>query len=85
MVMELMKYQFQVLVVVVMEDLVEEVLGEVEDEFDAAGLRSGQLADGRLLLRGEETLEWVNNRFALQLTSDESRTVGGLVMEIKGA
>ena len=68
--------------IITLEDLVEEVLGEVEDEFDAAVPRSGPLPDGRLRLRGEETLEWVNTRFGLRLSSDEARTVGGLVMEV---
>lgn len=68
--------------IVTLEDLVEEVLGEVEDEFDAAATRSGPLPDGRLRLRGEETLEWVNNRFGLRLVSAEAHTVGGLVMEV---
>ena len=67
--------------IVTLEDLVEEVLGEVEDEFDEAAPRSLRLPDGRLHLLGEETLEWVNNRFGLRLSSEESRTVGGLVME----
>jgi CBS domain containing-hemolysin-like protein len=68
--------------IVTLEDLVEEVLGEVEDEFDAAAPRSGPLPDGLLRLRGEETLEWANTRFGLRLSSDEARTVGGLVMEV---
>ncbi|MCZ6745687.1 MAG: hypothetical protein O7C74_00550, partial [Acidobacteria bacterium] len=32
-------------------------------------------------LRGEETLDWVNRRHGLQLTSEEAHTIGGLVME----
>ncbi|MCZ6832448.1 MAG: hemolysin family protein [Acidobacteria bacterium] len=67
--------------IVSLEDLVEEVLGEVEDEFDVAAPDTGQLPDGRLRLRGEETLDWVNRRHGLQLTSEEAHTMGGLVME----
>jgi len=67
--------------IVTVEDLVEEVLGEVEDEFDAAAPATGRLPDGRLRLRGEEALDWVNHRHGLRLTSEEARTVGGLVME----
>jgi len=67
--------------IVSLEDLVEEVLGEVEDEFDAAAPATGLLPDGRMRLRGEETLDWVNRRHGLHLTSEEAHTIGGLVME----
>ncbi len=67
--------------IVTLEDLLEEVLGEVEDEFDAAAPQTGQLPDGRLRLRGEETLDWVNRRYGLQLASEDAHTMGGLVME----
>jgi putative hemolysin len=70
--------------VVTLEDLVEEVLGEVEDEFDRERVRPEMLADGRLVLRGEDTLIEVNDRFGLGLRSEAAHTLGGLVMERLG-
>jgi len=67
--------------IVSLEDLVEEVLGEVEDEFDVAAPSTGALPDGRLRLRGEESLDWVNNHHGLHLASAEAHTLGGLIME----
>ncbi len=67
--------------IVTLEDLVEEVFGEVEDEFDAAGPAIGRLPDGRLRLRAEDAIDWINATYGLRLRSDEARTVGGLLME----
>jgi len=70
--------------VVTLEDLVEEVIGDVEDEFDPRHRRPERLPDGRILLRGEDSIVEVNDRFGLPLRSDEAHTVGGLVMEALG-
>lgn len=70
--------------VVTLEDLVEEVLGEVEDEFDRERVRPEMLPDGRLVLRGEDTLVEVNDRFGLALRAEAAHTLGGLVMERLG-
>jgi len=70
--------------VVTLEDLVEEVVGEVEDEFDTTHRRPERLPDGRLRLRGEMPLVEVRERFGVDLPSEEARTLGGLVMEILG-
>jgi len=70
--------------IVTFEDLVEEILGEVEDEFDPSGPTLGRLEDGRVRLRGGDAIGWANIRFGLHLESAGSRTVGGLVMEQLG-
>ncbi len=70
--------------VVTLEDLVEEVVGEVEDEFDTARRRPERLPDGRLRLRGEMPLVEVQERFGVDLPSEEAHTLGGLVMELLG-
>lgn len=70
--------------VVTLEDLVEEVVGEVEDEFDTARRRPERLADGRWRLRGEMPLVEVQERFGMDLPAEEAHTLGGLVMELLG-
>ena len=67
--------------IVTMEDLVEEILGEVQDEYGPARPRMGWQPDGTLRLPGEEPLDKVNAHYQLQLESEEARTVGGLIME----
>jgi CBS domain containing-hemolysin-like protein len=70
--------------IVTMEDLVQEVIGEVQGEDDEPELQPEELPDGRLRLRGEDPLAEVNDRFCLGLRSEEAHTLGGLVMEVLG-
>ena len=62
----------------------EEVVGEVEDEFDTARRRPERLPDGLWRLRGEMPLVEVQERFGVDLPSEEAHTLGGLVMELLG-
>lgn len=67
--------------IVTLEDVVERVLGEMKDEFGAAGPRLGKLPDGTLRLKGDEPVDEVNSRHGLDLEAREAHTIGGLVME----
>ena len=67
--------------IVTLEDVVERVLGEMKDEFDAAGPRFGRLPDGTLRLKGDEPVDELNPRHDLGLETGEAYTLGGLVME----
>lgn len=63
---------------VTLEDVVEEIFGEVLDEFD---LETEPISvDGdRVSVRGDVLIEAVNDRFGLQLPDDDVGTIGGLV------
>ncbi len=59
------------------EDLIEEIVGEVVDEFDEEEplvRRDG----GRVVLRGDLHVDEINRRFALGLPEDEAATLSGL-------
>jgi putative hemolysin len=70
--------------IVTLEDLVEEVLGDFEGEFDRERPRPEMLPDGRIVLRGEDLLTEVNARYGLRLHAETAHTLGGLVMEKLG-
>jgi len=70
--------------IVTLEDLVEEVLGDFEGEFDRERPRPEMLPDGRLVLRGETMLTEVNDRYGLRLRAETAHSMGGLVMEKLG-
>lgn len=65
---------------VTLEDVIEEVVGELQDEFDHEIEAVRELGDGRVRLRGDLLVAAVNNRFLLDLPTDTD-TIGGLVME----
>jgi len=66
---------------ITIEDVLEEIVGEIEDEFDEADAENGiyTLADGAQRVAGDTTIASVNLAFGVHLPSDEFDTIGGLV------
>ena len=67
--------------IVSIEDLVEEVLGDIEDEHDFTTLTARRAPDGDYLLSARLEVERVNEMFALHLPeNDDYTTVAGLIL-----
>jgi putative hemolysin len=66
------------------EDLVEELFGELQDEFDQEQALMTQVGAGRLSVRGDLLTSVLNDRLDIDLPHEQSRTVGGLVMDALG-
>ena len=64
---------------VTLEDLVEEIIGEIQDEHEQEPLPFEEDADGEIRIRGEVQLWEVNERFSLDLPEDVFDTIGGFV------
>ena len=65
---------------VTLEDLLEEIVGEVQDEFDEEIPPFRDLRDGRVRIRGDVALKDVNERLELALDTELASTIGGYVM-----
>jgi CBS domain containing-hemolysin-like protein len=64
-----------------LEDIVEEILGDIEDEHDSKKYVAKHLEDGDYLISARLEIEKVNELFDLDLPeSDEYMTVGGLIL-----
>ncbi|KAB2966344.1 MAG: HlyC/CorC family transporter [Thermoanaerobaculia bacterium] len=70
--------------VVTVEDLVEEIVGEIADEHDEGEPENRLLPDGSLLLDGRATVETLDEFFAWRPDTESSETVGGLVSGLVG-
>ena len=71
--------------IVSLEDLLEEIVGEIEDEHDPPqSPQVIEMEDGSLLVEGTCPLSLLNRRYELGLEADDSSTLAGLVMEISG-
>ncbi len=68
------------------EDVLEEIVGEIEDEFDDKDGESGiyTLADGSQRVAGDTPVAAVNSHFEVLLPTDEFDTIGGLVAQELG-
>ena len=66
---------------ITIEDVLEEIVGEIEDEFDERGEENGiyTLADGSQRVAGDVSIDAVNHAFGVALPNADFDTIGGLV------
>jgi CBS domain containing-hemolysin-like protein len=69
---------------VTQEDLLEEIIGEVQDEFDTESEAIERLPGHRALVRGDVLVEHANNALGLELPKEHTDTMGGLVTHALG-
>jgi len=69
---------------VTMEDILEEVVGEVRDEFDAEEEPVRRIAPGHLLVQGTVQLDDLDDYIVLDRAGYDVHTVGGLVWAVLG-
>lgn len=67
--------------IVALEDLVEEIFGEIEDEHDTTSYIAKSIGNDEYILSGRLEIEKANELFPLDLPeSDDYQTVGGLIL-----
>jgi CBS domain containing-hemolysin-like protein len=69
---------------VTLEDLLEELVGEIEDEYDRAEPEIAQIAEGVYRVDGKVGIDEVNELFDVELPDEEWDTVGGLMLGLLG-
>ncbi len=69
---------------VTVEDLVEEIVGEIADEHEALAADLEPLGAGRYRLEGKARLELLEEMFDVDFDDAEVETVGGLVLSVLG-
>ncbi len=65
-------------------DLLEQVFGEVGDEFDTPEAELRSHADGRVALSGRTLIDEINSRYETGFRSDEADTMAGLILSSLG-
>jgi Mg2+/Co2+ transporter CorB len=67
---------------ITLEDILEEIVGDITDEFDVVGKDSGptQTGDGAFLVDGAMTIRDLNRATDWRLPDDEANTIAGLVI-----
>jgi putative hemolysin len=70
--------------IVTLEDLIEEVIGDIRDEYDAPDSDSRRLIDGVVELDGKVNLDEVEEITGLSLPDGPYSTLGGFVMARSG-
>ncbi len=70
--------------IVTLEDLLEEIVGEIEDEFDLPDESVERLPDGRMRIDGTFPIDDFNEQFDRELPIEDYHTVGGFVFGLIG-
>jgi putative hemolysin len=69
---------------VTMEDLIEEILGDIQDEQEKELREIDEIAANRYLVDGKTNIEKVNERLEVNLPENEFETIGGFVLGLFG-
>ena len=67
--------------IVTLEDIFEEVFGEIEDEYDVEESLIRKLTPGCYLVDGSASLKTINSRFGLEFSEEHVTTLAGFVLQ----
>jgi putative hemolysin len=70
--------------IVTLNDLIEEIVGEIEEEYGLPDESVRELGDGRLLVSGSYTVDDFNETYGTNLPTGDYRTLGGIVFGTLG-
>jgi Mg2+/Co2+ transporter CorB len=65
---------------VTLEDIIEEIVGEISDEYDEEEIEFRTLPDGRCVVAGTAAVRDLNRAFDWELPEEDATTVAGLVI-----
>ncbi|RLD37153.1 MAG: hemolysin [Bacteroidetes bacterium] len=72
--------------IVTLEDIMEEIFGEIEDEFDKGLLVDKNIADNVYIFSGRIEIDFVNEKYKLNLSeSEEYETLAGYIIHEYGS
>jgi putative hemolysin len=66
--------------IVTMEDVLEEIFGEIQDEYDVEELIEKQLSDDQFILSGRMELDYLNEKYDMDFPVSESETLSGYII-----
>ena len=70
--------------IVTMEDLLEEIVGEIADEYDVERPGVEHVDDGSLRVPGRMSIDDVSDELGIELPDTEWDTIGGLILNLLG-
>ena len=66
--------------IVTMEDLLEEIFGEIQDEYDTEEFVEKQLAEDEFIFSGRMELDYLNEKYNLDFPASDSETLSGYII-----
>lgn len=66
--------------IVTMEDVLEEIFGEIKDEYDVEEFVENKLADDEFIFSGRLELDYLNEKYDMEFPVSESETLSGYII-----
>ena len=70
--------------IVTMEDIIEQVMGDIDDEYDEEEEIIDKVDDNIYLVDGDVNLDDLDEELGVNLTSENSETIGGFIIDMLG-
>ena len=70
--------------IVTMEDIIEEVMGDIDDEYDEEEQELTKIGEDLYMIEGSMDLNDINEELGTNLESENSETIGGLIIDMFG-
>lgn len=70
--------------IVTMEDIIEEVMGDIDDEYDEEEPEIMRVSEDTYVMEGSMDLDDIDEEIGVGLKSDNSETIGGFIIDILG-
>ena len=63
-----------------MEDVLEEIFGEIQDEYDSEEFVEKRLSDNEYIFSGRLELDYLSEKYSLEFPDEESETLSGYII-----
>lgn len=67
--------------IVTMEDVLEEIFGEIKDEFDVEEFEDKRVSEDEFILSGRLELDYLKEKYGLEFPGQESETLSGFIIQ----
>jgi CBS domain containing-hemolysin-like protein len=65
-----------------MEDIIEQIFGEIEDEYDSDDLMEQQISDHEFLLSARHEIDYLNEKYNWDLPTGDFETLSGFILSL---
>lgn len=65
---------------ITLEDVLEEIIGEIDDEYDAEELLEKQVSSTEFLFSARLEIDYINEKYNIELPEGDYETLGGLII-----
>ena len=66
--------------IITMEDVLEEIFGEIRDEYDVEEFVEKQISENEYIFSGRLEIDYINEKYGLGFSREESETLSGYII-----